>query len=933
MKKLKLLIVPLVFLSAFFGVWLSNLDNVDAANNETCQATWLRDNIVLNINLEYDGNTAILTNNSGVNLDYRFVPDGIEENSALSRFNAGDTIRLTVENGGAIYFYLVDAIDDSCIAEAGTEIGIIQVNTEGLMDNPLYYDSICTNYRNKWGNNQVMQNAVPYCYQTQTYSSYSREEVQGWIDTAESLYESMNSGSGNDITIDSSYKEVTDVKNTEKLVCDAFSTNNYETMHKYYHIGTEDDGAGCKVTCKEEIEVNFSDPVATQAGLCFQYLIEIKSKVTCDGSYSAPVPTRKQVCYPAPYCASGSWSGDVGGPNEDFDSCISECDGGEYSQKCIDSCYNKVYVNAKTTKTSNDKEFTQEDVISLSPFYNPNDSFYKATRLANSCPGTSNAQALYEYMQKNPSGHYSAGKWISDYGTGSTSICALGPYYFSSLGQTQRTINLYNGNLSYSNSNGRYYPDGNGILRQNYGSTYCDDACYWSGTCGSNTVLTETLAQEQYEKEVEEYIAKKQACEQKAAACTNETTSYEIVVNNVDNDNNTDDDQETFSSSQKLNGTTVTGDFPSMVTLTDGSCEDGENDPWHYHNIITFPGTWINNKTGLPVHSMDPDHEDFYTYVGNEFCTKLNSVPVNTAWYDWKVNQNGDPNALTDSQKQEIEDATEMNINGHIDNYGYFGWNFDVSCFYALDNPSPCNPDDPGCTPGGEEVNPGCTPTDPNWPDCDPDPGDVEETPINYYDYRTISLDNLFPDRVTPTSSSDTSKDVVASNLINEVESLKNNDFVQVADTNSRAIGFNWTCAATNLENPDYLVQPVTLINQIQALGDTIYEGDRYLDYHIVLTPETMNKIRKYNSNYDSYAEPTADDTDEVLVAGNDKTSGITVYKSYLLHKVLNSNELLESGLIGCNNEDDGACVNVVDTTTSCYNEYMAQSAILKGAE
>ena len=98
-------------------------------------------------------------------------------------------------------------------------------------------------------------------------------------------------------------------------------------------------------------------------------------------------------------------------------------------------------------------------------------------------------------------------------------------------------------------------------------------------------------------------------------------------------------------------------------------------------------------------------------------------------------------------------------------------------------------------------------------------------------------------------------------------------------------------------------------------------------------TVETMNKIRKYNSNYDSYAEPTADDTDEVLVAGSDKTSGITVYKSYLLHKVLNSNELLESGLIGCNNEDDGACVNVVDTTTSCYNEYMAQSAILKGAK
>ena len=152
-----------------------------------------------------------------------------------------------------------------------------------------------------------------------------------------------------------------------------------------------------------------------------------------------------------------------------------------------------------------------------------------------------------------------------------------------------------------------------------------------------------------------------------------------------------------------------------------------------------------------------------------------------------------------------------------------------------------------------------------------------------------------------------------------------------MAETN-REIGFNWTCAATNLENPDYLVQPVTTMNRIQALGDSIYNGTEYLDYHIRLTPETMNKVRAYNDKYDSYAEPTSDDSSEVLTAGTNKTSGITVYRSYLLHKVLNSNELLSSGLIGCNNEDNGSCVNVIDTSTACYNEYMAQSAVLKGA-
>ena len=42
-----------------------------------------------------------------------------------------------------------------------------------------------------------------------------------------------------------------------------------------------------------------------------------------------------------------------------------------------------------------------------------------------------------------------------------------------------------------------------------------------------------------------------------------------------------------------------------------------------------------------------------------------------------------------------------MNINGHIDNYGYFGWNFDISCFYAIGEPeTECSPDDPNYPTG-----------------------------------------------------------------------------------------------------------------------------------------------------------------------------------------------------------------------------------------
>ena len=914
MKKIKkfkiVLLVVAIGISSFLGTLASTM-GVDAANNE-CSSGYTGSTYMDKISYNVSGNVVTYTGAKGLLYSTSFdsTQRPADENGNFSFTIPADQMDSRI----IVNFYLAES-DGVC--DGGKEIGnnTFYTNTSGR--NQLYDDALCVNYRNKWSDNKTMREAVPYCFTEEVSVQYSYDEVRSWIEDAESLYEAQ-SGSDN-IVQDPSYTNVKDVTKTDKLVCDAFSTNNYETMHKYSHKETETVN-NCTTTCKEEIEVNFSDPVATQAGMCFQYLIEIKSKVVCDSYYTAPRPSKPAVCVPTASCVkSNGYESDKGGPSEDFDACVQECDGGEYTQNCIDKCYTKVYEtsNSKSGKQAN-RQTTFEPTPSIFTTDYSISSNSQATKLANGCLtpwNTTDANALYNQHQKDPGGEYSGNRWIPSK-TGCSS--SIGQFYFRSLGVTEQTIDEVRGWYSDSYGVKQYDAGPNGFLvrikRDGY-SDVCNDTCSWINNCGSNTVLTQYLADQQYQKELEEWEKAKEQCEQKAATCTNETTDYEIVVDNVDKDNDTDDDEETFSSSQKLNGTTVTGEFPDMVILTDGSCEDGEDDPWNYHNIITFPGTWINNKTGQTVHSMDPGHEDFYTYVGNQYCTKLNSVPINTAWYDWKVNQNGDSSALTDAEKSEIEDNIEMNINGHIDNYGYFGWDFDISCFYAVGEPDTS-----------------CPPSDPDYPNCDdPTNGDPDPTaPVDDYTFRPISLDNLFPNSVTPTSADD--KNTNASLLINEVESLRGNSATKVADE-TREIGFNWTCGATNLENPDYPVQPVSLINEIQELGDSIYEGDEYLDYHIVLTPETMKKVRDYNDKYDSYTEPTSDSSSEVLTAGNNKTSGITVYRSYLLHKVLNSNELLKSGLIGCNNEDNGTCPNVIDTSTACYNEYMAQSTVLKGAK
>ena len=71
MKKFKLLLVPLVIATAGFGVWLSNVNDVNAENNPVCSAEDFRDEYLTKISVEYNGDTTTLTNNSGLNLDYK----------------------------------------------------------------------------------------------------------------------------------------------------------------------------------------------------------------------------------------------------------------------------------------------------------------------------------------------------------------------------------------------------------------------------------------------------------------------------------------------------------------------------------------------------------------------------------------------------------------------------------------------------------------------------------------------------------------------------------------------------------------------------------------------------------------------------------------------------------------------------------------------
>ncbi len=116
-----------------------------------------------------------------------------------------------------------------------------------------------------------------------------------------------------------------------------------------YHIdGTDENKQEEKITCKkicrEVVTVEYGPPVAQTAGFCFEYKVKVTSRVDCSGELSTKEPKKYAVCTPTPTCEH---KGDKiylqGGPSEEFDSCVKSCDGGKYTDKCVNKCYKQVY--------------------------------------------------------------------------------------------------------------------------------------------------------------------------------------------------------------------------------------------------------------------------------------------------------------------------------------------------------------------------------------------------------------------------------------------------------------------------------------------------------------------------------------------------------------------------------------------------------------
>lgn len=600
-------------------------------------------------------------------------------------------------------------------------------------------------------------------------------------------------------------------------------------------------GGSCVRTCEEAVVVEYGPPVASKAGLCFEYKVKVTSRVVCNAANKISPPTTPQVCTPVPYCNNFPGLVNDAGPSEEFDQCIQECDGGKYGQECSNKCYQEVYGDDESESTS------------LGVSY---EGKITASRMSNAFPGYA---GRYEWNASigrivwMPSGRRDTyGRWYQE--------------------NKDAVVRATHGNYLMGWG---VFPDmgiaQEGFRRQIYTTGPCKQDCRWIG-CSNNQYWNAEDAADDTIRNWQIYEDAVASCNA-SASCTSKTAYFTISVDythDVDGKEveetvefpvDTSNNQATLPSlGESQDNTTVSGEDIFLSDYEDykgydGCYVSGDARNW-YQAEWSFPGTWINNKTGEITYKQ-PGNEDAWHLKEDKFCVPLDAKSVNTTWWEWsEVNQN--------CYTGNMEDTIDYNIHASTTDFGYFGWNFDFECFYALKN-EVCDVNENGCcSDGGDEDNT-CT-------------GDDCDTAISPEDFafRIVDTNELFPENDTNNSGS-------ANNLT------------------GRTPGYNWSLGITdedssiltmlNTKNPDYHIDPLSLISDIQERGRSIYSGDEYLDYSFVLDKQALAAIRSYNrgKNYTDYE-------------GKSRVkNGVTVYESSLINEYAD-----KQGTPGVNNDGEG---------------------------
>lgn len=761
----------------------------------------------------------------------------------------------------------------------------------------------------------------------------------------------------------------------------------------------------CKTTCREELITTYGPPKAVIAGQCFTYEVEVKSTVRCvasDINFDDFPDINDYI--PCDYRAvCRKQNGDIidkyhdqAGPTEDFDQCINACDGASYSQECIDSCYNKVYKNNKSNNTtkknkvandilekSDNKDLITNNLNNLASYRT---NALSITKMAQSmCPSTvatpENIVAIYNYVNNNVTGYFEkSGNTVKYTAKPGCYWNNYAPYYFNTLAYTAKTVcNDKNNQKAWvrgkttcestsacTSGGDSCYP---GILGGTYGpalgfkkNSSCNEICSWvpdtSGLGGACYYTSAEQGESDYKLNVKNYTNALSSCLKTATVeCKTDSSTYVMSVNKdtkgtistqiCDGDNyNSNGECITFNESNS----SITGKknyfdnrdlhANSIVEYNAGTCS-GKSDPDMYHTILTFPGAWINNKNGEVVYKK-PDEEKWYTGHPGNYCTPLTGKNVNAHWWSWY--QYYKSGQITKSF-EEWSGNKELvyNIFSKVQNFGHYNWNFDLGCFFAINDnggvPDICIGEDCDGTSGTVPDPNKCTSKkcEPDVPKNDPacTGNSCTDTTSDNFVSKSITTKNMFPK--TKTSSLATEK--INPSRLSYTEKKDTTPTKMADNTNSRTEGFNWSANATNLSIEGYPVTPSSLVKKIESTNPY---SDSELDYDITLTKNQINSIKSASKN-DNFSYTSYQDGEYKQINNSYKSKYLTVknsdgtnkyssanipdfsyYKSKYLRNKVTVNKAPSGNGLKCNNLSSSNSCDLLAEYTSADSELSA---------
>lgn len=722
---------------------------------------------------------------------------------------------------------------------------------------------------------------------------------------------------GNDENCSNIITNVNDLSN-RSLSCNYKDINDLQ--EEYLYIKKEDpistkplsNGKSynvCNVKCYEHLTVIYSPPQVVKAGLCFNYKITIKSETECgvddkSGQVISDL-NKKEMCNPIPICESDGAKTQAG-PSEKFDKCINSCDGGKYTQSCINKCYSKIYKNNKSKKqyavTKNKTDNTSiKDMINNNMAINSvkiensekcneaDDCFkyyYNSHNVASNCTTKkiigyvhnnkdSELEKCAKYFMEaklsNTMGHYvRRSERDADYEWGQwnwasssklekpnmdtstmdipNSVGRASPFYFRDLETSKKTLkSLVEPTKAQKIQQGKYWKkyniNNNGILRQYSSRFKCGETCYYAG-CSADSATSSKEYSEDLVDDLEKIADALEQCNTSSTCETTEETSDFYIKVNTKKGKNSESVDTKINGYNKIkdvnNNVTNVGNCPTsscekqskptmFVPLANengngilGLCYDNFTKNPHYQTTITFPGSWINLKTG----EVSYDCQNLCTYRKKDqyYCTPYNANDVNEEWAKWDIKGH-------DSFKYPENFSPEYNItsclggklddNGDCvkDNHGFgkYNWTVGFSCFYASYSKT-VNTDDVKCY---------------KWDAKDENDG----VACIYEDGKAI------PEGKS-TKLQDNYDIRVSSN-----EAI----FSKTSNGKTRFRGYNWGSQAklkskdatiqNALENTGYGVDPVKYSTKVMEKGQKVY--DDTAEVTITLSQSQMDNLKK----------------------------------------------------------------------------------------